>query len=184
MNNPFLSSQDVEYYLSELGAELQQRGTGVIRVLMVGGAYMLTQTPNRAATKDVDVLLLDIDDPALSPDYPQLQSAVRAVASVHQLPTSWFNDVVGDALRMNGPIPSGTLWKSYDKLEIYIPPSDYMLALKLLAGRPQDVGDIRSLVQSLQVTSRAEAQQVLDRYIDQGIQTANNASDTLDRLFP
>jgi hypothetical protein len=69
-------------------------------------------------------------------------------------------------------------------LEIYIPPADYMLALKLFGGRPQDTADIRVLSQVLHVTSRIEAQHVVDRYIQQDIQTANGVADTLDRLFP
>ena len=73
---------------------------------------MLTQVHNRSATNDIDVLLEDIDDPS-SPLYHTLKIAIRVVAQQQQLPLSWFNDVVGDALRHNGLIPPGTLWRQY-----------------------------------------------------------------------
>ena len=38
-----LTAQDIEDYLAELGQELQNAGiTQPVRLLMVGGAYMLT----------------------------------------------------------------------------------------------------------------------------------------------
>ncbi len=110
---------------------------------------------------------------------------MRAVASNRQLPTAWLNDVIGDALRNNGPVPEGTLWRTYGMLEIYVPPKEYMLALKLLAGRPRDIADIQALSQQLAITSREQTQQVVDRYIpDQTLQLLNHLDLTLHQLFP
>ncbi len=53
-----------------------------------------------------------------------------------------MNDLIGDFLRDTGTVPQGTLWQRYAMLEVYIPPSEYILALKLLAGRPKDRDDI------------------------------------------
>lgn len=177
---------EIETYLANLGQELQTMGvTQPIRILMVGGAYMLTQIHNRVATQDVDVLLKDIDDPTTSPLYPMLLAAVRAVANQHQIPATWFNDVVGDALRNNGPVPEGSVWRIYGMLEIYIPDAEYILALKLLAGRPRDNTDIQSLVQQLGIVTREQAQEIVDRYIpDQQFQQLNHVDMTLDRVFP
>lgn len=103
-----LNARDIEAYLAELGQELQHAGVAQpVRLLMVGGAYMLTQIGNRPSTKDVDVLLEDIPDPSASPLYLPLQSAVRAVAARHGLPLNWVNDVIGGALRNYGPPPDG-----------------------------------------------------------------------------
>jgi hypothetical protein len=110
---------------------------------------------------------------------------VRAVASNRQIPATWLNDVVGDALRNNGTVPEGTVWRTLGMLEIYIPPKDYMLALKLLAGRPRDVADIQALSTQLAITSREQAQQVVDTYVpDRSLQQLNHVDLTLDRLFP
>jgi hypothetical protein len=44
-------------------------------------------------------------------------------------------------------------------LAVYVPPGEYILALKLFAGRPKDREDIASFCQLLQVRNRAQAQQ-------------------------
>jgi hypothetical protein len=79
-------AQDIEIYLADLGQELLSLGVQQpIRILVVGGAFMLTQVRNRPSTQDVDVLLKDIADPSASPVYQTLKTAVRTVASRHQL---------------------------------------------------------------------------------------------------
>lgn len=58
-----MQAEDIESYLAELGMELQNLGAEhPIRVLLVGGAYMLTQMHNRVSTNDVDVLLKDLEN--------------------------------------------------------------------------------------------------------------------------
>jgi len=101
-----MQAQDIETYLADLGQQLQylevQRP---IRILMVGGAYMLTQFHNRPTTNDVDVLLKDVDDPMTSQVYQIFKTAVRVVASKNQIPLTWINDVIGDFLRDTSIVP-------------------------------------------------------------------------------
>lgn len=181
-----MNAQDIETYLAELGLALGNLGVQQpIRVLMVGGAYMLTQVGNRQVTKDIDILLEDMPDPNVSPLYRPFLAATRAVAAQHALPTNWINDVIGDALRNYGPTPQGTLWRAYGPLEVYIPDAEYILALKILAGRRRDRADIRALCQQLGVSTRADAQRIIDTYItDQQIMGLNHVDSTLARLFP
>lgn len=101
------------------------------------------------------------------------------------MPDSWLNDVVSDALRAHGVVPEGTLWRAYGPLEVYMPEPEYILALKLLAGRPQDVPDIQALNQLTGISSRARAQAVVDRYIpDRQTQDLNQVPVTLDLIYP
>ncbi|HUY79183.1 MAG TPA: hypothetical protein VMV29_20615, partial [Ktedonobacterales bacterium] len=61
----------------------------------------------------------------------------------------------------------------------------YILALKILAGRRRDRADIRALCQQLGVSTRADAQRIIDTYItDQQIMGLNHVDSTLARLFP
>jgi hypothetical protein len=130
-----MQAQEIERYLAELGQELQNLGVRYpIRILLVGGAFMLTQIHNRSTTNDVDVLLKDGEDSATSPRSQIFRSAVRAVARKHKLPSNWLNDIMGDFLRDTGTAPEGTLWRTYTMLEVFIPPSEYILALKLFAA--------------------------------------------------
>jgi hypothetical protein len=180
-----MHAQDIETYLAELGQELQNLGIQhPIRILLVGGAFMLTQIQNRASTNDVDVLLKDGEDSTTSPRYQTFRAAVRAVARKNTLPSNWLNDIMGDFLRDSGTAPDGTLWRTYTMLEVYIPPSAYILALKIFAGRPKDRDDIDSLCQQLQIRTREQAQQIVDRYIpNKQVQQLNQLDETLDELF-
>jgi hypothetical protein len=122
-----MHAQDIENYLAELGQELLNLGLQhPIRILLVGGAFMLTQIQNRASTNDVDVLLKDGEDSTTSPRYQTFRAAVRAVARKRTLPSNWLNDIMGDFLRDTGTAPDGTLWRMYTMLEVYIPPREYI----------------------------------------------------------
>src|SRR5712692_633399 len=113
------------------------------------------------------------------------KAAVRAVAHKNMLPGTWLNDLIGDFLRDTGTAPEGILWRTYTLLEVYIPPSDYILALKLFAGRPKDREDISSLCQQLKIRTRTQAQRLVDRYIpNKQVQQLNHLDDTLDEIFP
>jgi hypothetical protein len=110
---------------------------------------------------------------------------VRAVAQQHSLPATWLNDVIGDALRRQGVVLEGSLWRVFGLLEVFMPEREYVLALKLLAGRPQDMLDIQALNTQLGISSHAQAQIILDRYIPHHqVQDLNQVSATLDLVYP
>lgn len=161
-----MEAQEIEVYLADLGQELQDLGVEEpVRILMIGGAFMLTQLHNRSTTQDVDVLLKDVDDPTVSLLYQTFRTAVQAVASRNQLSITWVNDVIADFLRNIGTVPEGVLWRTYAMLEVYIPPREYILALKLLANRTKDQNDILALCQQLNIRTREQAQEVVDHYV-------------------
>lgn len=118
-----MQKQDIEHNLSLLGSQLEDLGIQTtIRLLMIGGGFMLTQLGNRATTDDVDVLV-DISDPQHSDDYRIFRNAVHFVAYDAGLSHSWLSDNIGDFLRMAGPVPKGILWRQFGRyLEVYIPP--------------------------------------------------------------
>src|SRR5436305_14102111 len=102
--------QEIERYLAELGQELQLLGLRrPFRVLLVGGAFMLTQIDSRRTTNDIDVVLKDVDDPTATPDYQIFKTAARAVANRYGIPFTWVNDVIDDLLRDVSAVPEGTL---------------------------------------------------------------------------
>ena len=180
-----MQAKEIETHLAELGKELHEMGLErPIRILLIGGAFMLTQIKNRLATDDVDVLLKDIEDSRTSPLYQTFKTAIRSVARKSNISDIWLNDIIGDFIRDLGSVPEGKLWRTYDKLEIYLPPEKYILALKLLAGRSKDRDDILALSQKLKIRKREQAQKLIDRYIpDKQLQKMNNVEDTLADFF-
>ena len=181
-----MQKEDIERYLADLGQELQDQGLRQpIRLLLIGGAFMLTQLGSRRTTNDIDVLLIDIDNPTTSSLYQTFKMSARMVARQNNIPLTWINDMIGDFLRDVSQIPQGTLWRTYGLLEVYIPEAAYILALKLLAGRQKDQEDCQILCQRLHINTRTQAQEVVDRYIsDKQVQQLNHLDKTLGILFP
>ena len=93
--------------------------------------------------------------------------------------------MIGDALRNYRPTPTGTIWRVYGPLVVLVPERDYILALKLLAHRPQDEADIRVLCNELGVSTRDEARRILDTFItDDQIKQVSQVDAALALLFP
>jgi hypothetical protein len=181
-----MQAQEIEMYLAKLGQELQDVGLEhPVPILLVGGAFMLTQIHNRATTGDIDIVLKDIEDTTNSQTYQIFKAAIRTVASRYNIPTSWLNDVISDFLRDIGNVPEGILWRSYGMLEVCLPPNEYILALKLLAGRQKDRDDIYALCRLEKIVTRQQAQLLVDRYIsNKQLQQMNSLDDTLADFFP
>jgi hypothetical protein len=82
-------------------------------------------------------------------------------------------------------MPRGTLWRRYGPLHVYAPPKQYILALKILAGRDQDLADCRILLPQTHIRTRKQAQRVLDRYLlpEAQQEEAETIQHALDVLF-
>jgi Nucleotidyltransferase of unknown function (DUF6036) len=180
-----MNKTEIETYLAQLGQTLKDVGIQQpVRLLLIGGAFMLLRVGNRRTTDDIDVVLMDIEDTATSPLYRQFRAAVGAVAASHQLRSTWLSDLMHESLRSHGPLPEGTRWRKFGRLEVYFPPQEYILALKLLAGRPKDREDILALSKRVKIRTRAQAQRLVDRYLpDQQLQRLSHLDETLDAFF-
>jgi hypothetical protein len=62
-------------------------------------------------------------------------------------------------------MPKGKLWKQYGPLHVYVPPTEFMFALKIPAGRDKDLADCRILLPQTRIRTRRQARRVLDRYV-------------------
>jgi len=181
-----MESKDVEQYLQDLGDELEAREfKEPVRILIVGGVYMLLMVKNRKSTEDVDVVLMDMEDTTnKTPQTRAFQAAVRAVASKHSLKRTWMNDDVAYFIRDMAPEPDANLWRKYKKLHVYLPAQEYILALKLMVFRLKDLNDVEALLNQLGVTTREQAQAIVDHFIpDKRWQEEYLLDETLDELF-
>ncbi len=160
-----MQSQEIEQYLAELGAALQSQGIKKpVRMLLIGGAYMMLLANAPRTTDDIDIFWLEEGE-----DFRKarlaLRDGVQSIASKYALPANWFNYLTQMLIYDKIIMPRGKLWKRYGPLQVYAPPKEYILALKILAGRDQDIVDCRILLPQTHIRTRRQAQRVLDRYI-------------------
>jgi predicted nucleotidyltransferase len=177
-----MEGDEIERYFQALDEELAERTLKKpVRLVVLGGVYMMFFLKNRSSTKDVDIVPLDFPD-TMKPnqDTKVFRSAVNAVAKKFQLKRDWMNDVVAAFIPDLGPV---SLWREYTNLHIYVPTAEYILALKLLAGREKDEDDIMSLCSMLHIETREQAQALVDRYAEPSWQNECTIQVTLDALF-
>jgi hypothetical protein len=180
-----MDGNEIENYLRALDDELGKKRNirKPVRLAVVGGVYMVFVLKNRASTKDIDIMPLDFPDTTHpNQETRAFQAAVHAVAKAHKIKRDWMNDVV---TAFSPELDSGSLilWRSYTHLQVYVPQVDFILVLKLLAGRDRDEDDILALCKALNIQTREQAQALVDRYTDQRWQQECNLEATLDALF-
>ena len=80
-----MQAKDIERHLAQLGQELTDRGVQKpIRVLMIGGAYMLLLAKMQRSTDDVDILWLDEEDA-----FQRGIDALRGVCKLSPKSSNW-----------------------------------------------------------------------------------------------
>lgn len=181
----YLQAQEIEGLLQDLGNELLIKGCASVRVLIVGGAYMLLTIGNRTSTQDIDVFPLNFIDSS-HPDKTTrtILSAINAVAKKHGLKRDWLNDAAfGIIGGIQPPFEQLTLWRVYGALEIYLPPTEFIFAVKVFGYRDRDFNDVQALIRTLNVRTREQAQAIIDGYIDRKAQQEYRTQVTLDDLF-
>jgi len=180
-----MKAEDIENYLSQLGQELLKRGIQEpIHLLLIGGAYMLLLTNTPRNTDDIDIFWLE-EEEGLQRALRPLQEGVIAVAEANQIGLNWLNYMTQLLMYDLVIVPDGNLWKTYGPLHIYAPPEGYILALKIFAGRDKDIEDCRILLQQVNISTRQQAQVLLDRYIlpDARQNNTETIASSLDILF-
>lgn len=54
-----------------------------------------------------------------------------------------------------------------DRRDVYMPALEYLLAMKIVAGRPQDIDDAQALIQHLKLVEPEEVMNILNQHIPQ-----------------
>jgi hypothetical protein len=140
-----------------LDAELGAQKT-VGEVYVVGGAVMCLALDAREATRDVDALFR----PARI-----VREAVARVAARANVPVDWLNDAVKGFLSPHGTFDD---YLELPHLRVFVAQPAYLLAMKCAAMRFgeefHDVDDVRYLLRYLNITTVAEALQLVTTYFD------------------
>ena len=193
-----MNKDELEGLLQELDVELMNAFPGPerIHILVVGGACLLFTGVTDRPTRDVDVIITDLFGTgsacmAVNPnkDARKVWRIIGDIGKSHGLRGTdrWFlNDDCAPFLAELGDIPAAHVWKQCVKLVIMIPDDlSYILACKLIAARPdKDLGDIAALRKLLHVSTREQAQAVVDRFFpDRDLQDLYDLPNNLDRIF-
>jgi predicted nucleotidyltransferase len=148
-----MDRQDITKYLRLLGEELLARGvTG--EIVIAGGAFMLLVIQNRDTTKDIDAYF--------SAEPKAIRDAARVIAEREDLPPDWLNDGIKGFFYEE---PSVQAWADFPGLRIYMVTPEYAFALKSIAGRPEDIGDLRALITHMGISTADEARDIVARYV-------------------
>jgi hypothetical protein len=139
-----LDRDQIMRLFDELSEELATRGTRA-EVFLVGGAALALAYDGRRATRDVDAVFKPKEE---------VYAAAAAVAARHDLPDDWLNDGVKGFLPGEDP-RSRPVYES-GALRVDVASPQYLLAMKLLAARDQDIDDIVLLYRLCGFTSAAE----------------------------
>ena len=129
-----MNKSDISYYLQRIGEELASKGEHG-KILLLGGAVMLLVVGNRNSTRDIDA--------AFEENAQAIREAIEIVAVQEGLADDWLNDGAKGFLYSE---PETILLEKYSGLDIYIPTLDYLLAMKVIAGRQRDISDAKALV--------------------------------------
>jgi hypothetical protein len=155
-----MDSKQIEYALGFLGQKLAEMQTNAT-IILLGGALMVTQIGNRKSTQDIDVVIATNDRRT----YQTIKQAIQLIANEKHLSSTWMNDDVTIVVDQIGKPKTTKLWKTFSNLAVYVPELEYILALKLFSGRPQDDRDIQALSQRLRVHTQAHAWSIVHAYI-------------------
>lgn len=142
--------QKIEELLDELGRRLHAREiTGSIYV--AGGAAVALEFPQRRVTRDIDALF----GPAEA-----IREEADAMAAESGLPPTWLSDRVRAFLPPGED--AGARVFSVPGLNVAVASARYLLAMKMAAGRPQDLHDLILIFRELGITSAEEAAEVAE----------------------
>lgn len=169
-----------------------------IQALLVGGACLMFTEVTSRQTSDIDIIIFDLmgsqEENSLlyvTPLATKIRRIVMQIGKRHGLKGDrrmFFNDDCSPFLLelSDNELPEMRLWSEFQKIRLYVPDDfSYLLACKLIAGRPdKDFTDIAVLFQLLGVTTREQAQEIVNRFFPSARhQFEHDLPRTLEMLF-
>lgn len=137
--------EEIEELLEELGRRLLARNvTGTIYV--AGGAAIALEFPQRRVTNDIDALFAPAET---------VREVADAMAEERKLPPTWLSDGVR-AFMPPGHDANARAF-SVPGLDVAVASPRYLLAMKMAAGRPQDLHDLILIFRELGITKPEDA---------------------------
>ena len=158
-NNIFLDrnilSQIFDYLNERLKANQLQ-----LEITIYGGTVMTMVYDNRPATRDIDCIFSEINQKLL-------QNILEMTRFTFNLPENWINEEIKEPLKSIIKEDKET-YKLYSNLKILRPKAEQLLAMKILAARPEpakDFIDAFILCKDLNIKTKEELLNVVEKYL-------------------
>ena len=145
--SPNLSKAELIELLDTLSQRLQRKRT-IARLYVIGGACMALAYGRGRSTRDIDA--------RIDTGHGALIEAARDIARERGLPQSWLNDQATSAIPRGPDRRAQTLYESHH-LIVTGASAEYLLAMKLEAGRDKDIEDIAYLLERLSIEESDDA---------------------------
>ena len=171
MRGPLGRRELVELF-EELSSELGKRGARA-HVYVFGGAAMSIAFDRERTTVDIDV--------RVDSGREKLMEAVEAVGRRHEFQEGWFSEPLAVVLPRGSDRRAETLYQS-QYFTVTGASAKHMLAMKLLAGRFKDHGDIAVLCKELGLANDRQAIRIKDEVFP-GLPLNQQAREALAKVF-
>lgn len=147
-----LQKQDIENHLRHLNKELARAGVKG-ELCLYGGTVMCLVYNTRPSTQDVDAIFVPAQE---------MRKAAKKVAEADGLPDDWMNDAVKGFVVEHPK----RIFMDLSNLKVYVPESDYLLAMKALSARLDgpDREDLLFLIKKLGLKSAGQIFEILRKY--------------------
>lgn len=146
----FLDRSRIMKLFGELSEELERNGLRG-HVYIIGGAALIAGYGRKRSTNDVDGKIVY--------EKRGVTEAARRLAERHDLPRNWLNENATLFMPHNDDSHATTVFNS-PNLIVTGASAKHLLAMKIDAGRPEDVEDIAWLVEKLQIENIDQAIEV------------------------
>lgn len=143
-------------YLNERLRENQLQ----LEITIYGGSIMTMVYDNRPATKDIDCVFSETN-------YKLLDHILNLTKFAFNLSEGWINEDVKEPLRAILKEDKET-YKVYSNLKLLKPIAEQLLAMKILAARPEpakDFIDAYILCKDLRITTKDKLMELISTYI-------------------
>jgi len=159
-----LNKDDIEGYFKELNKRLGEAGIKG-RILMAGGASMLTMFGVSESTLDIDAVF----EPS-----KEMKEIAKRIANENDLEEDWLNDGVKgfiDTSKMKS-----VLYKEYSNLVVESIDAEGLLAMKVVSARNngKDEEDLIALMGYLNIGAAENALDIAEKYMPERLLTAKS----------
>lgn len=143
-------------YLNERLKENQLQ----LEITIYGGAVITMVYDNRPATRDIDCVFSETN-------FKLLENILNTTKFAFNLPDGWINEEIKEPLKSIIKEDKET-YKIYSNLKILKPKAEQLLAMKVLAARPEpakDFIDAYILCKDLNITTKEQLMDIVSQYV-------------------